>query len=106
MLAQIKNPVGPQFETGISFFQKFVPSLIGLGLVIGVIIFTFIMLIGGIQWIVSGGDKAAVESASGKVTNAIVGLLILFALFAILKLLETFFGINILTLDIGPLKIK
>ena len=109
----IDNPVlGPSLQDilknqgGIGFFQTFLPNLIGLAFVIGVLIFFFIMLIGAIQWISSGGDKAALESARGKIANALVGVVILFVLFALLKIIEDFFGINILTLDIGALRIE
>lgn len=109
-LAQaITNPVlGPalQGKSGIGFFQSFIPALIGLGFVIGALVFFFVLIIGAIQWIASGGDKAAVESARGKITSAIIGIIILFATFALLKVIEGFFGVNILTLDIGPLKIQ
>ena len=106
---EIRNPaLGPalQGKSGLGFFQTFIPNLVGLALVIGVLVFFFIMLMGAIQWIASGGDKAAVEAARGKITNAIVGVVILLALFALLKIIEDFFGINILTLDIGPLVIE
>lgn len=109
----ITNPfLGPnlqlilQTEGGVGFFRRFLPSLIGLILVAGVVIFLFMMLIGAIQWISSGGDKANVESARGRITNALIGLVIMLSVFAVMLLIETFFHINILTLDIGVLKIK
>lgn len=106
----ISNPVlsdNLKALSGEEFFQKFIPAAIGLGFLIGVIIFFFVMILGAIQWISSGGDKAAVDAAKGKITNAIIGLVVLFSLIAIIRLIETFFGgLNILTLDIGPLKIE
>ena len=105
----IENPaLGPslQSKTGIEFFQDLVPRMVGLAFLVGVLIFFFIMITGAIQWITSGGDKAAVEGARGKITNAIVGVVILLSLFALLKIIEDFFGINILALDIGPLLIQ
>jgi hypothetical protein len=107
-IAQITNPAlgsGLQGETGVSFFQRFVPNMVGLAFVIGALIFFFIMVIAAIQWITSGGDKQALESARGKLTNAIVGFVILLLLFVILKIIQEFFGLSILSLDIGPLKI-
>ena len=95
-----------QSQTGVEFFQDLVPRMVGLAFLIGVLIFFFIMIMGAIQWISSGGDKAAVEGARGKITNAIVGVVILLSLFALLKIIEDFFGINILALDIGPLIIQ
>lgn len=107
--SEITNPAlgeGLQGLSGAGFFQKFFPAAIGLGFVIGVVLFFFIMIIGAIQWITSGGDKTALESARGKIINAVIGIIVLFALYALISLLETFFGINIKTLDIGPLKIE
>lgn len=40
---------------GTEFFNKLLPNLIGLGFVIGVIIFVAIIIVGAIQWIISGG---------------------------------------------------
>jgi hypothetical protein len=103
--AEITNPVLGSLgqKTGISFFQDFVPGLIGLAFIGGTIIFFFMIVVGAIQWISGGGDKQALESAKGRITNAIIGIVILFSLFAVLNLVETFFGIKIMTLDIRPL---
>ena len=89
-----------------AFFNYFLPKLVVLAFILGSIIFFFMLITGAIQWISSGGDKGALEGARGKITNALVGLLILFAAFAVIKLIEGFFGISILTLDIGPLIIQ
>ncbi len=110
LLAQesITNPaLGPSLKglEGVGFFQKFIPNLIGLSFIIGALIFFAILIICAIQWISSGGDKAAIESARGKLTNAFIGLILLFAAFAIIKFIENFFGVSILTLDIGALEI-
>ncbi len=105
----ITNPaLGPslQSKTGVEFFQDLLPRMVGLAFLVGVLIFFFIMITGAIQWITSGGDKTAIEGARGKITNAIVGVVILLSLFALLKVIQDFFGIKILTLDIGPLIIQ
>lgn len=105
----IKNPVlGPalQDKTGASFFAAFLPKLIGLTLLGGTLIFLFVFLMGAISWITSGGDKQALEGARGKLTNGIIGLVILFVTFAVIGAIEKFFDINILTIDIGPLIIQ
>lgn len=91
---------------GATFFALLLPKLIGLALVVGVVIFLFMLIFGAIQWITSGGDKASLEGARSKISSAIVGLVILFSTFAILALIEKFFDISILTLDIGPLVIQ
>jgi len=105
----ITNPaLGESLQefSGVEFLNDLLPRLIGLSFVIGVVIFLFFMVLGAIQWIISGGDKAALEGAKGKITNAIIGIVILFSIFAILKIVEDFFGIDILSLDLGPLVIE
>lgn len=108
-LAQITNPaLGPVLNSnsGTDFVSKLIPSLIGLIFVVGIIIFFFMLLISAIQWMTSGGDKASVEAARGRLTQAIIGIVILFSAFAIIKVIEGFFGLNILSIDIGPLIVK
>ena len=76
----ISNPaLGPalQGKTGSAFLAAFLPKLIGLILLGGSLIFFFVFLIGAIGWITSGGDKQAVEGARGKLTNGLIGLMIL-----------------------------
>ena len=68
LIAQISNPaLGKTLNenTGVSFFQNLIPSVIGLLFVGGSILFFFMLVIGGIQWISSGGDKNALEAARG-----------------------------------------
>ncbi|GMR03308.1 MAG: hypothetical protein BMS9Abin21_141 [Thermodesulfovibrionia bacterium] len=102
---RINNPLVPYSSTtnGVKFLQDFLPALITIAFVIGVIIFFFMLILGAISWITSGGDKAAVEAARSRVTNAIVGIVILLAIYAIVSLVELFFDINITTIDIGSL---
>ncbi len=105
-LAQIQNPVlGPiGNQSGVSFFQKFIPAAINLTFVAASVIFLFMLIFGAIQWISSGGDKQALENAKGRITNALIGIVILFALFAIVNLISNFFGgVSILNLSIPSL---
>ena len=115
MLAQvpstdrITNPaLGNNIQnlTGANFFGQFVPMLINLALIIAVVIFLFVLIWGAISWMTSGGDKSQVKSARGKVVSAIAGLVLLFSAWAIINLIEGFFGTNILTLDILNLAIQ
>ena len=80
-------------------FPEIISNLIGLVLVIAAIIFFFVLVIGGIKWILSGGDKAQTEAARNQITAALVGLVIVFAAWAITQLLEAFFDVNILHLN-------
>ena len=77
-------------------FGQVIGAAIVLILIIAAIVFFFILIIGGVRWITSGGDKAATEGARSQITSALVGLVIVFAAWAILQLIELFFGIDIL----------
>lgn len=55
------------------------------------------LLIGGIQWLSSGGDPKALQAARGRILNAFVGLIIVAAAFAIALIVETVLGIKIVT---------
>ena len=111
----ITNPVfkGTVFDLLISdpdggaiFIGMLLPKLVGLLFVVGAISFFFMILVGAVSYILSGGDKARVEAARGRITSALVGIVLLLGSFAIVKLVETFFGVDILSIDIGPLVIQ
>jgi hypothetical protein len=105
---EIKNPaLGDKLSalTGVGFFAALLPALITLLLVVGVIVFVFIFLTGAIQWITSGGDKAAHETAKSKLTNGLVGIVILFATFAIMIALGEFFDIDLLLINLESLRL-
>ena len=90
---------GGQFEALESLtIGGIVSGLIRLILVVAALVFFFILVIGGIRWIASGGDKAQTEAARNQITAALVGLVIVFAAWAIVQLINTFFGINIFEL--------
>ena len=88
-------------ETGLAaeLTELTIPGLISAGirlmLVLAAIVFFFILVFGGIRWITSGGDKAQTEEARNRITAALVGLVIVFAAWAIIQLLATFFGIDL-----------
>ncbi len=52
------------------------------------------LLLGGVQWISSGGDKGKIEEARNKITGGIVGLGIVASAWAVYLLVDYFFGIG------------
>ncbi len=102
LLAQnIKLKPGGQFVSLENLtIGGIVSGLIRLILVVAALVFFFILVIGGIRWIASGGDKAQTEAARNQITAALVGLVIVFAAWAIVQLINTFFGVNIFELTI------
>src|SRR4030042_4313856 len=79
---------------------QLISALVGVLLIISALLAFFFLILGGIQWITSGGDKAGMEAARKKITHAIVGLIIVGAAWAIMPLVQTFLGITIIG---GPL---
>jgi hypothetical protein len=60
-------------------------------LIVAVVVAVIFLIIGGIRWILSGGDKGAVESARNTIIGAIVGLVIAFAAFFIVNIVAQIF---------------
>lgn len=104
----IANPVLGDLGklSGQGFFAKAIPAAVSLVFIAGALIFFAMLVMGAIQWIASGGDKQALEGARGRITSALIGLVLLFAAFAIIQLIQNFFHISILTLDISKLIIQ
>ena len=101
------NSIDLQPEQGSQWYnlgQLTVPSIVSaaikLVMVVAALIFFFILVIGGIKWIASGGDKAKTESARNQITSALVGLVIVFAAWAIVALIKVFFNVDIFSLAI------
>lgn len=76
-----------------------IPGLISYAIsilfVVAAVIFFFMLLIGGIKWIISGGDKGQTEAARNQITAALIGLIIVFGAYAITRLINFVFGIDI-----------
>lgn len=79
----------------IQDLSRLINSLLRLTLgIVGLLVFIYLIW-GGIEWITAGGDKSKTESARQKITNAIIGLAIVAAAFAISVVLSNFFGISV-----------
>lgn len=92
-MGTICNIEGNQFGSVVS---KGIQVLI----IIAVIIAVLFLLWGGIKWILSGGDKAKVESARNTIIGGIVGLVLVFLAYFIISVVGGLFGININNLSL------
>lgn len=81
--------------------EKLIPMLIKLLLIVAALVFFFMLVLGGIKWILSGGDKGKTEEARNQITSALVGLVIVFSAWAIAGLIKAFFGVDILNLNLN-----
>jgi len=107
--AQICNPAiptqlggcgGGNVEQGGKVIGGLLSGILGLVFLLGFLLTLAYLLTGGVQWITSGGDKNALESARNKITNAIIGLVIVASAYAVFKLVGSFFGIELPTIKI------
>ena len=98
-ITPIGNPVitsliGKTQTDASDIFGNFFSALIGLMLALATI-WAFLNLIqGGLAWMSSSGDKGKLEEAQGRITNAVIGLFIVFAIWAIYLLILQFLGIT------------
>lgn len=98
ILAALRNPVIPWATGTADEGPTKIGSLIG-ALMGAIFIFAFILallylIIGGVNWITSQGDKAALEKARNHITHAVIGLVIVAAAWAIMMLIGGFLGIT------------
>ena len=77
-------------ETGEKIIQFGIEAIFTISLIL-VVIF---IIISGIQWIVSGGDKEKIQKAKGRITYSVVGLLVIIGAFFIVSTLISLFGGN------------
>lgn len=103
LLAQdtINLQPGGQFGSIQSLkFADIISAFLRLILIVAALIFFFFLVWGGVEWILSGGDKTGTEKARNRITAALVGLVIVFSAWAIAQLVASFFNINIFQLRI------
>ena len=87
-------------------FGNIIGTVITLMFVVAVVIALAFLVWGGIKWILSGGDKSAVEAARNTIVAAIVGLVIVFLSYFILSVVLKFFNIDINNLKIPSINIS
>lgn len=82
--------------SNVQTVQTLVPALIKLVLIAAVVVFFFLLLWGGIRWITAGGDKEKLAGAQKTLTAALIGIVILLSAWAIIALVQNFFGITLI----------
>jgi len=97
--SRIYNPaLSEQWQntSGESFLAQLIAVSLKLFLIGAGIASLFFFLLGGLQWIVSGGDKAGTQAARQKITAAIIGLVIVTSVFAFINFIAPLLGIEFL----------
>jgi cytochrome bd-type quinol oxidase subunit 2 len=104
LAARIYNPImpeiHPEMEDAPSLLGDTLNKIITLFFIVGGVAFFFMIVLGGIKWMTSGGDKEKLEGARKQITSAVVGLVVFLLIFAIINLIETLFGVNLLNFSL------
>lgn len=85
--------------SNITVNKVLVFAINGILIISGIASF-FFLLIGGVQWILAGGDKEGTEKARKRITAALIGLAIVFSAYALATLVNAVFGVDILNFRI------
>lgn len=83
-------------QGGLATVSKIIGNALTILLIAAVILTLVYLLLGGLAWIQSGGDKQKVTQARSRLTYAIVGLVIALASFLIINVIGFVFHVNLL----------
>lgn len=77
-------------------FTGVISRIIGLLTIIAGIWFVFQFIIGAYGFLTAAGDPKAIESATKRITHAIIGLVVVVAAYALISLIGALLGFEIL----------
>ena len=81
--------VGDKLNTALS-------AIIGFLTIIAALWFAIQFIIAGFNWINAGGDKNAIQAAQQKITNSLIGLIIVVSAWVIIAVIGQLLGLSIL----------
>lgn len=98
MFGQMLDSIKGDGNSGISSVPSDVPTIITniTNILFGVagIVLVFMIISSGYKFMTSAGDPKAMAAAQAKLTNAVLGIIIMFVSYWVVKLILEFFGIN------------
>ena len=104
-LAVAESNVNLEPKVGGTAMNFDLGALVSAGIQAAIVIaglLTFAFLVwGGIEWLISGGDKEKYEAARGRITAAVIGLVIVVSAWAIMRVIASFLNLG----DISTLNI-
>lgn len=94
--ADICNPLlkdCTQVTHPVTYVSNVVSTIFTIFFVVGVVYFIWYFIMGGFHFIDSQGDAKRYEQARQEVTNAVLGLFVVFSVFVVIKLIGVVFGV-------------
>lgn len=93
--SKVKTPIN--IDTSAA---KLITTTITIFIIFTGILALFYLIFGGIKYITSSGDQKAITNARNHITAAIVGLVLVFISFMIVRMVGIFFGIETKIFDV------
>lgn len=91
------NTIWMPTDDPVSQIERVISLIIGVMTVAGGIYFLFTIFQGAFLWISAGGDKAQLQKAQEKIVQAIIGITIVVAAYALVSLIGTILNFDILS---------
>lgn len=88
--------ISPPSQVRITDFGKLFTGIVAFLLLVAFIMSFIYLILGGLSWVTSGGDKGNIEAARNKIIAAVVGLIIVAATWALFQIVGGAIGFNIL----------
>ena len=100
-LRDIENPalvnnLGGASRSGMAL-AAYIQSFWEAAFILSGLAFTAYLLLGGFRYLTAGGDQKMTTEAKNIITHAIIGLAIIAGSYIIVRIVESIFGINIIS---------
>lgn len=92
MQSDIKNQADSFFK--VKEITDTLPNFVEASIIFGAILVFFYLIVSGIGYINSGGDKAKVDEAQKRITTSIIGLALLSLSWVIFKVIVAFLALD------------
>lgn len=93
----VVNIEGPKnFNPKLTSIGDIISVLLPYILVLAGLTLFILLIIGGFGLLTSGGSPDKMKTAQGKITSAVIGFVIIFISYWLMRILEIVFGISIL----------
>lgn len=104
VLADVNLQVVPPPNVGITAAPTTVlSSAFKIIFLLAALAVLFMLILGAFQWITSGGEKESVGKARGRITHALIGLVVLALAVVIVKIVGSIVNINPFNVNIPNL---
>lgn len=87
---EFEDPIGDP----ATLLEKLISGIIGLATIIAFIWFVFLVISGGLGIMFSAGDKNAVATGTKKITNGLIGIIIIILALVIIRALSVILGLT------------